>query len=125
MSGKFVSEVKATRKRARKHIDQETVTPGYQRNLEAVLRLLEDALTTEIVCLLRYTRPYDPGKGIHSKDVAAEFLEHAGEEQGHADEIAARIVQLRGAADLEKKEVKTAIGPARAKQGRKGMRLKH
>jgi bacterioferritin len=100
MTGEFVADISAIRKRARKHIEQGAVTEGYQGNLEVVLRLLNEALATEIVCVLRYKRHYYMAKGIHSKGVAAEFLEHANEEQGHADEIAARIVQLGGSPDL-------------------------
>jgi bacterioferritin len=106
MTGEFVSDLKAIRKRARKHIERGAVTPGYKGNLEVVLRLLNEALATEIVCVLRYQRHYYMAKGIHSKAVAAEFLEHAGEEQGHADQIAARIVQLGGAPDLNPEGLK-------------------
>lgn len=100
MSGKFVSDVKAIRQRARKHIEQGAVTPAYKGNLEVVLNLLNDALATEIVCVLRYKRHYYVAKGIHSKSVTDEFLEHANEEQGHADQIAARINQLGGEPDF-------------------------
>ena len=100
MSGEFVSDIKTIRKRARKHIENGAVTEGYKGNLETVLKLLNEALATEIVCVLRYKRHYYVAKGIHSKSVADEFLEHAGEEQGHADEIAARINQLGGEPDF-------------------------
>jgi bacterioferritin len=97
MSGDFVSDVKAIRKRARQHIEQGAVIQGYGGDRDVVLRLLNEALATEIVCVLRYKRHYYMAKGIHSASVANEFLEHAGEEQGHADQIAARINQLGGA----------------------------
>ncbi len=100
MSGDFVSDVKAIRQRARKHIEQGAVTDGYKGNLDVVLKLLNDALATEIVCVLRYKRHYYVAKGIHSKSVTDEFLEHAGEEQEHADQIAARINQLGGEPDF-------------------------
>src|SRR5205814_7070133 len=64
------------------------------------VKILNEALATEIVCVLRYKRHYFMASGIHSEAVAAEFLQHANEEQGHADEIAARIVQLGGAPDF-------------------------
>jgi bacterioferritin len=93
----FVSDVAAIRKRAREHIEQGAVTEGYKADRETVLKILNEALATEIVCVLRYKRHYFMASGIHAKGVAAEFLEHANEEQGHADEIATRIVQLGGA----------------------------
>ena len=65
-----------------------------------MLKLLNEALATEIVCVLRYKRHYFMAKGIHAEGVAAEFLEHANEEQGHADQIAQRIVQLGGEPDF-------------------------
>jgi bacterioferritin len=95
-TGTFLSDVQELRRRARQHIEKGAVTQGYQGNLETVLRLLNDALATEIVCVLRYKRHYFMAKGIHAESVASEFLQHANEEQGHADEIAARIVQLQG-----------------------------
>jgi bacterioferritin len=100
MSGEFVSDLKAIRKRARQHMERGAVTDGYKGDLKTVIRLLNEGLATEIVCILRYKRHYYMAKGIHSKSVAAEFLEHATEEQGHADEIAARIIQLGGEPDL-------------------------
>lgn len=99
-AGAFLSDVKELRRRARQHIEKGAVTPGYQGNLEVVLKLLNDALATEIVCVLRYKRHYHTAKGIHAQAVAAEFLEHANEEQLHSDTIAARIVQLGGAPDF-------------------------
>ena len=101
MSAKpFVSDIKAIQKRAREQIQKGAVTGGYLANRKQVVEILNEALATEIVCVLRYKRHYYMAKGIHAKSVAAEFLEHAGEEQGHADEIAARIVQLGGAPNL-------------------------
>jgi bacterioferritin len=92
----FLSDIQTLRKRAREHLQQGAVTPGYAADRETVIRLLNEALATEIVCVLRYKRHYFMADGIHAEPVAAEFLEHATEEQGHADRIAARIVQLGG-----------------------------
>ena len=99
-SGTFLTDVKELRRRARQRIETGAVTPGYQGNLETVLKLLNDALATEIVCVLRYKRHYFMAAGIHAQAVAQEFLEHANEESGHADLIAGRIVQLGGAPDF-------------------------
>lgn len=93
----FLTDLKMLRERARQHIEQGAVTPGYRADREVVLRLLNEALATEIVCALRYKRHYFMATGIHSQSVANEFLEHANEEQGHADRLAERIVELRGA----------------------------
>src|SRR5690606_27693924 len=93
----FLSDIQTIRQRARQHIEQGAVTPGYAADLETVLRLLNEALATEIVCTLRYKRHYFMASGIQSEAAAAEFLEHANEEQQHADQIAERIVQLGGA----------------------------
>jgi bacterioferritin len=93
----FLTDIETIRKRAREHIDQGAITPGYKADRKVVIKLLNEALATEIVCVLRYKRHYYMAKGIHAKSVAAEFLEHANEEQGHADLIAERITQLDGA----------------------------
>ena len=93
----FLTDIKTLRERARKHIEQGAVTEGYSADRETVVKILIEALATEIVCVLRYKRHYFMATGIHAEGVAAEFLEHANDEQGHADEIAARIVQLGGA----------------------------
>ena len=92
----FLSDVQAIRKRAREHIEEGAVTAGYHADRETVLKLLNDALATEIVCTLRYRRHYFMAKGIHSKSIADEFLQHSNEEQQHADLLAERIVQLGG-----------------------------
>jgi bacterioferritin len=96
----FLTDVKTLRERARRHIEQGAVTEGYHADRQNVIRLLNEALATELVCALRYRRHYYMASGIHAEAVAAEFLEHAGEEQGHADDIAARIVQLGGEPDF-------------------------
>ena len=96
MPNEFLSDIKTLRERARKHIENGAVTEGYRGDRETILRLLNESLATEIVCVLRYKRHYFMAKGIHAEAVASEFLQHANEEQGHADQIAARIVQLQG-----------------------------
>ena len=100
MDKPFLTDIKELRRRARSHIEEGAVTEGYRADRETVLRLLNEALATEIVCVLRYKRHYYMASGIHAQAVAEEFLEHAGEEQGHADTIAARITQLGGEPDL-------------------------
>ena len=92
----FLTDIKTLRERARKHIENGAVTQGYTGDRETVIKLLNEALATEIVCVLRYKRHYFMASGIHAEGVAAEFLEHANDEQGHADQIAQRIVQLQG-----------------------------
>ncbi len=96
----FLTDIKTLRERARQHIEQGAITEGYKVDIGTAVKILNEALATEIVCVLRYKRHYFMASGIHSEAVAAEFLQHANEEQGHADEIAARIVQLGGAPDL-------------------------
>jgi bacterioferritin len=96
----FLTDVKTLRQRARQHIEAGAVTAGYGGNTETAIKVLNEALATEIVCVLRYKRHYFMAKGIHAGPVAAEFLEHAGEEQVHADTISERIVQLGGAPNL-------------------------
>ena len=95
-----LTDTQELRKRARQHIDEGSVTAGYTADREMVLKLLNDSLATELVCVLRYRRHHFMAKGIHSQSVAKEFLDHSEEEQGHADEIAERIVQLGGAPDF-------------------------
>ena len=96
----FLTDVKTLRKRARQHIEDGAVTAGYGGNTETAIKVLNEALATEIVCVLRYKRHYFMARGIHAGPVAEEFLEHAGEEQEHADLISKRIVQLGGAPNL-------------------------
>jgi len=95
-----LSDVQTLRERARKHVEQGAVTEGYRADRKRVLELLNEALATEIVCVLRYKRHYYMAAGIHAQSVADEFLEHAVEEQSHADLLAERIVQLGGEPDL-------------------------
>src|SRR6266566_8156056 len=100
MDKPFLTDIKELRRRARSHMEQGAVTEGYRADRDTVLRILNEALATEIVCVLRYKRHYYMASGIHAQAVAEEFLEHAGEEQGHADLIAERITQLGGEPDL-------------------------
>lgn len=92
----FVVDVKTIRERARNHIEKGAVTEGYAANRDVVINLLNEALATELVCVLRYKRHYYMATGIHAEAVAQEFQEHANEEQTHADRIAERIRQLDG-----------------------------
>src|SRR6266478_2473424 len=98
--GEFLTDVKTLRARARAHADEGPITEAYGADRERVIAVLNEALATEIVCVLRYKRHYYMATGIHANAVAQEFLEHAGEEQGHADRIAERITQLDGEPDL-------------------------
>lgn len=92
----FLTDISEIRRRARQHIEDGAVTDSYKGDRKTVLRVLNEALATEIVCVLRYKRHHYMAKGIHSQAVAEEFLEHAAEEQEHADLIAERITQLDG-----------------------------
>src|ERR1700726_2021625 len=92
----FLTDISEIRRRARQHIEEGAVTDSYKGDRKTVLRVLNEALATEIVCVLRYKRHHYMAKGIHSQAVAEEFLEHAAEEQEHADLIAERITQLDG-----------------------------
>jgi len=96
MAKEFLTDIKTLRDRARQHIENGAVTENYKADRPTVIRILNEALATEIVCVLRYKRHYFMASGIHAQAVAAEFLEHANEEQGHADQIAERITQLGG-----------------------------
>jgi len=96
----FLTDVATLRKQARLHMDQGPITEAYGADRERVIAVLNEVLATELVCVLRYKRHYYMAHGINSGPVAAEFLQHANEEQGHADIVAARIVQLQGEPDL-------------------------
>ncbi len=92
----FLADIKEIRRRARQHMDKGAVTEGYKADLETVLKLLNEALATELVCVLRYKRHQFMARGLEAQSVAQEFAEHAAEEQSHADMIAERITQLGG-----------------------------
>lgn len=100
MKNEFLSDIQTLRKRAREHIERGAVTEGYKGDVETTVRLLNEALATEIVCVLRYKRHYFMASGIHAQSVSEEFLQHANEEQAHADQIAERITQLGGEPDF-------------------------
>ena len=96
----FASDIKKIRDRARQHINEGAIIGAYKADREQVIKVLNEALATELVCVLRYKRHYFMASGINSDAVKQEFLEHAGEEQEHADSICTRIVQLNGAPNL-------------------------
>jgi bacterioferritin len=95
-----LTDVKTLRARARQGVEDGAMTAGYKAKVETVLALLNDAIATEIVCVLRYRRDYFMATGISSLSVKGEFLQHATEEQAHADKLAERIVQLGGEPNL-------------------------
>lgn len=97
---KFVMDVKAIRANARKNLDKGAITETYTADRQTVLKLLNDSLATELVCVLRYKRHHYMASGIHAEPVAAEFALHAEQEMQHADSIATRIVELGGQPDF-------------------------
>jgi bacterioferritin len=99
--GELVTDVETIRRNAREHFEKGPITEDYAADRERVIAALNDALATEIVCVLRYKRHFYMAEGINSGPVAQEFLQHANEEMGHADLIAARIVQLQGEPDFD------------------------
>lgn len=96
----FLTDIETLRARARKNIEKGPITESYGADRERVIEVLNGALATELVCVLRYKRHYFTATGLNAAPVAAEFLEHANEEQEHADQIALRITQLQGAPDF-------------------------
>jgi len=96
----FVTDIQRLRENARANIEKGPLTEDYGADVRRVVEVLNEALATELVCVLRYKRHYFMAEGINSASVAAEFLQHATEEQAHADQIAARIVQLQGEPDF-------------------------
>jgi bacterioferritin len=92
----FMTDIHELRRRARDHIKCGAVTDNYEGDIQAAVAILNDALATEIVCVLRYKYHYFMAQGLQSDAVKQEFLEHAEEEQDHADRLAERIVQLGG-----------------------------
>jgi bacterioferritin len=97
----FLTDIQTLRERARAEIDRGPITEAYGADRDRVLEVLNQVLATELVCTLRYRRHYYMAKGLSSGPVAAEFLQHANEEQGHADMVAERITQLQGAPDFD------------------------
>ena len=100
MDGATLTDVRTLRERARQHMNEGAVTEGYSADRGTVLKLLNEALATEVVCNLRYRRHYFMAQGPNSEAAKAEFLEHATQELQHADQIAERIVQLGGEPDM-------------------------
>ncbi|MFZ1817555.1 MAG: ferritin-like domain-containing protein [Nitrospira sp.] len=96
----IIKDVQTIRDRARQHIEEGAMTFDYKADRETVIKLLNEALATEIVCVLRYRRHYFTAEGMNAESVKSEFLAHAGEEQAHADQLAERIVQLGGEPNL-------------------------
>jgi bacterioferritin len=96
----FLSDIETLRRNAREHIEKGPITETYGADRDRVVAVLNEVLATELVCVLRYKRHYYMAQGLHSSPVAQEFLQHATEEQGHADVVAARIVQLQGEPDF-------------------------
>ena len=94
--GDFVYDLQEIRKRAREHIQRGAVTSSYKANRGVVIKILNEALATELVCVLRYKRHFFMAQGIDATNATQEFAEHAKDEQGHADQIAMRITQLGG-----------------------------
>lgn len=99
----YQSDISTIRERAREHVENGAVTEGYKANRESVIDMLNTALATELVCVLRYKHHYYKASGISAQVAADEFLEHAEEELGHVDALATRIVQLGGEPDFSPK----------------------
>lgn len=97
----FLTDIQTLRARAREKIEQGPITSSYGADRERVIEVLNEALATELVCVLRYKRHYFMADGMQAEPVAAEFLQHATEEQDHADRIAQRITQLQGAPNFD------------------------
>jgi bacterioferritin len=96
----FLSDIETLRRNARAHIEKGAITETYGADRDRVISVLNEVLATELVCVLRYKRHYYMAQGLHSSPVAQEFLQHATQEQGHADLVAARIIQLQGEPDF-------------------------
>ncbi len=92
----FAADLKAIKERARRDMERGAVTGNYRGDREAIVRVLNNVLATEVVCTLRYQRHYYMAAGINSEAIKDEFLQHARQEQEHADRVATRIVQLNG-----------------------------
>ena len=96
----FLADIKAIRERARRNMDRGPVTDSYKADVNKVIDVLNQVLATELVCVLRYKRHYFMAQGIDAQPIADEFLQHANEEQQHADWVARRITQLNGEPDF-------------------------
>ena len=100
MSKPFLTDIKEIRRRAREHLEQGALTPDYEGDVKLACKILNEALATELVCVLRYSSHAVAAQGINSESVKEEFLEHAREENEHAMMIAERINQLGGEANF-------------------------
>ncbi len=100
-AGSALSDVRSIRDAARRHVEEGAVTEHYSADREKVVALLNEALATELVCVLRYRHDYFVARGLKAKIAATEFLQHSQEELGHADRLAERIVQLGGEPNLD------------------------
>jgi hypothetical protein len=96
----FAIDLGHLRRNARAHIEEGPITEAYGADRDRVVAVLNEVLATELVCVLRYKRHYYMADGLESAPVAQEFLQHADEEQGHADRVAQRTAQLQGAPDF-------------------------
>lgn len=112
----FLTDVTTLRDRARREIGNGPITEAYGADRGRVIEVLNQVLATELVCTLRYRRHYYMAKGLNSGPIAAEFLQHANEEQGHADLVAERITQLQGEPDFDPATL-TARSHAEYKEG--------
>jgi bacterioferritin len=114
----FLTDIETLRKNARARIEKGAITDTYEGNVETAIDLLQGALATEIVCVLRYTMHAVAATGIASEGPKAEFLQHAKEEQGHMMQLAERINQLGGTPDMDPKNLVTRsasqYGPSEA-----------
>lgn len=100
MANEFLSDVETLRRRARENIEQGPITDAYTADRDRVISVLNEALATELVCILRYKRHYFTAEGMNASAIAQEFMQHATEETDHADRIATRITQLQGSPDF-------------------------
>lgn len=107
MQGQFSADLDAIRKRARAGMEEGAVTEAYKADRKTVVGVLNEVLATELVCVLRYRNHYHMASGIHAQSVANEFLEHANEEQDHADRVSERITQLNGVPNLDPQGLET------------------
>ncbi|HET9363421.1 MAG TPA: ferritin-like domain-containing protein [Candidatus Angelobacter sp.] len=99
----FVRDVEEIRQRASRKMEEGAVTESYKGDVNKTIEILNEALATEIVCVLRYMHHYFMATGVHAKGVADEFKEHADDEREHADMLAERIQQLGGKPDFNPK----------------------
>jgi bacterioferritin len=107
MAGEFLTDIETLRRRARESIEEGAITDAYTADRERVIEVLNTVLATELVCYLRYKRHYFMASGLNAIPIAQEFLQHANEEQQHADDVAMRITQLRGEPNFDPEGLST------------------